>query len=30
MAHKYYKDNRAFIEALSASGDLVQVDQEVD
>ena len=30
MAHKYYKDNRAFIEALRATGDLVQVDQEVD
>ena len=26
----YYPDNRAFIEALRASGDLVQVDREVD
>jgi len=26
----YYRDNREFIEALRASGDLVQVDQEVD
>jgi 4-hydroxy-3-polyprenylbenzoate decarboxylase len=30
MAHKYYKDNRQFIQALKESGDLVTVDQEVD
>lgn len=26
----YYKDNREFIEALRAAGDLVEVEQEVD
>ncbi len=30
MAHKYCKDNREFIRALEASGDLVTVEQEVD
>jgi phenylphosphate carboxylase alpha subunit len=30
MAFKYYKDNREFIKALDASGDLVTVQQEVD
>jgi 4-hydroxy-3-polyprenylbenzoate decarboxylase len=30
MAHRYYKDNRDFMKALEASGDLVTVAQEVD
>jgi 4-hydroxy-3-polyprenylbenzoate decarboxylase len=30
MPHTYYKDNREFMKALEASGDLVTVEQEVD
>jgi len=30
MAYRYYKDNREFIEALRATGDLVTVEPEVD
>ncbi len=30
MPHKYYKDNREFMKALEATGDLVTVEQEVD
>jgi len=30
MAHKYYKDNRAFIEACLKTGDAIEVNEEVD
>src|SRR5512141_1996856 len=30
MPYKYYKDNREFIKALAASGDLAAIQQEVD
>ena len=30
MAYKYYKDNRAYIEALLKTGDAVVVNEEVD
>jgi len=30
MAYKYYKDNRAYIDALLKTGDLVVVNEEVD
>ncbi|HAP32099.1 MAG TPA: phenylphosphate carboxylase subunit alpha, partial [Firmicutes bacterium] len=30
MAYKYYKDNREFIKALTDTGDLVTIEQEVD
>ena len=30
MGYKYYKDNRAYIDALAATGDAVRVSQEVD
>lgn len=30
MAHKYYKDNRAYVEALKKTGDLVEITDEID
>ena len=30
MAYKYYKDNRAYIDALLKTGDCVVVNDEVD